>query len=91
MLFNHIQIAINKVVTGIGKPVDRNSLTVEQLNHIEQLEQLVQIEIEQLRLAGVEPEQVRNDVLTMIKAADKKEALTTSDQPNEKDFHNAVQ
>ncbi len=38
MIYNHIQTAINKTVTGIGKSVDRNTLTKQQLEEMDFLE-----------------------------------------------------
>lgn len=72
MLFNHIQIAINKSVTGVGKKIDRDSLPIDQLNEIERLEHAVQAEIKQLKADGIAPEQIRDDVLVLIKAGKEK-------------------
>lgn len=79
LLFVHIQIAINKAVTGLGKKLDRNTLPIDHLKGIERLEQAVQAEIKQLKVNGVAPEQIRLDVLAMIKSSTKKET-PTSDQ-----------
>ena len=67
MIFNHFQIAINKAVTGKGIKIDRNNLQIDQLNQIERLEEGVQAKVKQLRMDGVEPEKIRDDVLGMIK------------------------
>jgi len=86
MIFIHFQRAITKVVTGSAK-TERAIMTAHQLYQVEQLEQMVQEEIERLRLDGIAPQQIRDDVLKMIRTAKEK---ATSDQ-TERSFYNAVQ
>jgi|GEM_PF-1033191 len=78
MLFVHIQQAITKAATGSAN-TKREVMTACQLYQVGQLEQQVQTEIEQLRRGGVAPEQIREDVLAMIKDGKEK---TRSDQAN---------
>ncbi|NOQ94689.1 MAG: hypothetical protein GQ547_08670 [Methylophaga sp.] len=78
MLFVHVQQAITKAATGSAK-IERSEMTLCQLYRVEQLEQQVRAEIERLRADGIPPEQIRDDVLAMLKATGKKEA-PTSDQ-----------
>ena len=82
MLFVHIQQAINKVATGSAKVDDRDKLLTCQLYRIEKLEHAVHEKIERLRLDGVASQQIRDEVLAMIKATDKKET-PTGDQSNQ--------
>ena len=77
MIFIHFQRAITKVVTGSAK-TKRAAMTAHQLYQVEQLEKKVNAEIERLLLYGVAPEQIRVDVLTMIRTANEK--APTSDQ-----------
>jgi phage regulator Rha-like protein len=78
MLFIHVQQAINKAATGSAKVEDRNKLLTCQLHRIEQLEQAVHAEIERLKADDIAPEQIRDDVLAMIKSANKN--APTSDE-----------
>jgi Rha family phage regulatory protein len=71
MIFIHFQDAINIAVTGSAK-TKRSDMTSHQLIQISQLEQFVNDEIKRLRLDGVPPQQIRDDVLTMIITAKKK-------------------
>jgi len=87
MIFIHFQRAITKAVTGSAK-TERAMMTAHKLYQVEQLEQMVNVEIERLRLDGVAPQQIRDDVLTMIRTA--KEKTPTSDQ-TERSFCNAIQ
>lgn len=87
LLFIHIQTAINKAVTGVGKSIDRNTLHIDDLNEIKQLEQQVLTDIERLRREGIAPEKIRLDVIDMIKATGKEKA-SASDQ-TERNSHNA--
>jgi Rha family phage regulatory protein len=87
MIFIHFQRAITKSVTGSAK-TERAMMTAHQLYQVEQLEQMVNNEIERLRLDGIAPQQIRDDVLTMIRTA--KENAPTSDQ-TERSFCNAIQ
>lgn len=86
-LFNHIQDAINIAVTGSAK-TNRADMTAYQLYQLGQLEQMVHAEIERLRLDGVAPQQIRDDVLTMIRTA--KEKAQTAAKPK-RTFYNAIQ
>jgi len=85
MIFIHFQRAITKTVTGSAK-TERAVMTAHQLYQVELLEQMVNDEIERLLLDGVAPEQIRDDVLTMIRTA--KEKALTSEQ-TERDLDNA--
>tara|TARA_R110002049_G_scaffold189793_3_gene358421 strand:+ start:1693 stop:2412 length:720 start_codon:yes stop_codon:yes gene_type:complete len=87
MIFIHFQRAITKSVTGTAK-TERAMMTAHQLYQVEQLEQMVNNEIERLRLDGIAPQQIRDDVLTMIRTA--KEKAPTSDQ-TERSLDNAIQ
>lgn len=87
MIFIHFQRAITKSVTGTAK-TERAMMTAHQLYQVEQLEQMVNNEIERLRLNGIAPQQIRDDVLTMIRTA--KEKAPTSDQ-TERSLDNAIQ
>ena len=71
LLFIHIQTPVTKAVTGSGN-TKRADMTADQLNQIGQLEQKVNAKIEHLRLDGIAALEIRNDVLTMIKTAGKK-------------------
>jgi len=88
MLFLHVQQAINKAATGSAKVEDRNKLLTCQLHRIEQLEQAVHAEIERLKTDDIAPEQIRDDVLRMIRTA--KEKAPTSDK-TERSLDNAIQ
>ncbi len=85
-LFKHIQDAINIAVTGSAK-TNRADMTAHQLYQLGQLEQMVHAEIERLRIDGVAPQQIRDDVLTMIRTA--KEKAPTSDQ-TERNLSHAI-
>ncbi len=87
MIFIHFQRAITKAVTGSAN-TKRAMMTAHQLYQVEQLEQMVNVEIERLRLDSIAPQQIRDDVLTMIRTA--KENAPTSDQ-TERSFCNAIQ
>jgi len=78
MLFIHIQQSINKVATGSAKTA-REEMTRVQLLHVAQLEKKVNAEIERLTANGVPPEQLRDDVLAMIKLQNIK-GVSTADQ-----------
>lgn len=67
-LFIHIQKAITKATTG-SRDTKREMMTSCQLHEVEQLEQQVQVDIVRLRTGGIAPEQIRINVLDMIKAA----------------------
>ena len=83
MLMVHIPQAITKAVTGSAN-TKRTMMPADQLYQIGQLEQKVNAEIERLRLDGVAPLQIRDDVLAMIKTAGKKEAPSSDE--TKKDF-----
>tara|TARA_R110001583_G_scaffold195485_1_gene374111 strand:- start:2318 stop:3037 length:720 start_codon:yes stop_codon:yes gene_type:complete len=87
MIFIHFQRAITKSVTGTAK-TERAMMTAHQLYQVEQLEQMVNNEIERLRFNGIAPQQIRDDVLTMIRTA--KEKTPSSDQ-TERSLDNAIQ
>lgn len=74
MIFIHFQRAITKAVTGSAK-TERVMMTVDQLYQLEQLELKVNIEIERLRIDGVAPQQIRDDVLTIINITKGKKPL----------------
>jgi len=67
MLFVHIQTSITKSVTGSAK-TKREQMTTTQLQKVGLLEQRVNAEIELLRLDGIAPEKIRDDVLAMTKS-----------------------
>ena len=87
MIFIHIQQAITKAATGSAK-TERALMTANQLYQVALLEQKVDAEIERQRIGGIAPEQVRDDVLAMIKTAN--EEASNSDQ-TERDLDNAAQ
>ena len=66
-LFTHIQIAINKEVTGKGKKIDRRTLSTNELDNITNLEKLVQAEILSRKEQGLDPEIIRNEILQIIR------------------------
>jgi len=80
MLFVHIQRAITKAVTGSAK-TDRMEMTAHQLHKVALLEQKVNSEIERLRCKDLSAEQIRDEVLAMLKATNEK--AHTSDQTRE--------
>ncbi len=82
MLFIHIQQAITKAATGSAK-TERATMTAEQLQKISKLEGNINADIERLMSAGVEPETVRNNVLSAIKATGKEKATHDTDQDKE--------
>jgi len=67
MLYSHFQIAINKIVTGKGVKVDRDTLSNSEINQIIQLEALVQTEISVRKKGGIAPEKIRDDVLEIVR------------------------
>ncbi len=87
MLFVHIQQAITKAVTGSAK-TERGAMTADQLYQVGLVEQRMQAEIKRLRSDGVSPEEIRDDVMTIIKTTSKKEA-PVSDQ-TERNLHDAA-
>lgn len=89
LLFTHVQQAITKAATGSAK-TSRKTMTTQELDLVEQLERMVEQEIERLMNQGVSPEQVRDEVIAMIKKVGKKEAQTNSDQTNRKGFFNSI-
>jgi Rha family phage regulatory protein len=68
MIFNHIQNRITKVATGSAN-TKRESMTFSELDQVTEIEQQVQNHIKRLRGEGVDPVQIRDDVMEMIQAA----------------------
>jgi Rha family phage regulatory protein len=68
MIFNHIQNRITKAATG-SAGTKRGSMTSSQLHQVTELEHQVQNHIKRLRGEGVDPVQIRDDVMEMIQAA----------------------
>jgi len=67
MLFTHVQLAINKAVTGKGKKIDRKTLSTNELDNITNLEELVQAQILSRKEKGLDPEIIRNEILQIIR------------------------
>jgi Rha family phage regulatory protein len=86
MLFIHVQRAIKKTATGSAN-TEFEDMTTCQLYRVEQLEQAVHAKIERLKTDDIAPEQIRDDVLTMIRTA--KEKAPTSDE-TERSLDNAI-
>jgi hypothetical protein len=68
MLFIHIQRAITKRATGKAN-TNRDTMTEGQLLKIGNLEEQVEIQIEQLNRKGLPAVHIRDEVISMIKAA----------------------
>jgi Rha family phage regulatory protein len=70
MIFNHFQRSITKAATGSAK-TKRDVMTFSQLDQVAEIEQNVQDYIKQLRLAGVDPIQIRANTMAMIQASNR--------------------
>lgn len=73
MLFIHIQRAITKAVTGHAN-TDRAELNTAQLKSLDSMESLAREAIERFRKAEMPPEQIRDEVLAMIKSGENYDA-----------------